>query len=362
MCVCCDGTLDPFNGSAKNAHKSVHFVFNPLRLCPFEDCLPGKERFAVVHGRNVPRFQDSRTDNLNYTKRFEVTVGKTILQYPLTTLLSCFCAPCAACFIRRKAYLLRNETYHWHQKKNSECCYEADPNSLDKCCCVCKVWEKNCCVLLNGIESFCCLPCSIRATRNYVHSNYNLRTDPCDLRIMRCRNVVQLFCCCLYCCAYCVGTSSEWEEDAWWCMDRMTQDTCQCLCAGCLQAQIYVELDKQKKICRGTWPTEVTTQPQSQSLPQQHQVVCTSVDVVSDFNPASRRVAPTAPPYPQQIIPTSPGTSLQEVQRTLALQAQLNNIQRYNTASSTSSEGYPRPVRSFTQWSSDASSPTFAYV
>ncbi len=45
------------------------------------------------------------------------------------------------------------------------------------------------------LQSFCCHNLAVSSTRMYVMDKYQLHSDPCDRRIIRCNNCIQCAAC-----------------------------------------------------------------------------------------------------------------------------------------------------------------------
>lgn len=64
-------------------------------------------------------------------------------------------------------------------------------------CCdsACSCGEQNCPSLCLCIESFLCNSCAVSASRMYVMERYELQSDPCDYRLIRINNCIQILAC-----------------------------------------------------------------------------------------------------------------------------------------------------------------------
>ena len=64
------------------------------------------------------------------------------------------------------------------------CCFKAG-----NCC------EKQCPELCLAIESYCCIGPSMSSTRIYLQDKYDIRSDPCDNRMIRFTNCLMMLAC-----------------------------------------------------------------------------------------------------------------------------------------------------------------------
>jgi len=66
------------------------------------------------------------------------------------------------------------------------------------CCCCIKagtLGEEGCPDLVLCLESWCCNCLAISASRQYVMEKYDLQSDPCDYRLIRINNCLQILAC-----------------------------------------------------------------------------------------------------------------------------------------------------------------------
>jgi len=148
----------------------------------------------------------------------------------------CFqCIPCtspiAQYCLRRKALQGDMSKYVCFQGMLSEVCCCIKPNALGekKCpqCCLC-------------LEVCCCNSCAVSATRAYVMTKYDLMADPCDNRLIRCNNIIQVISCV---CDLLAMINDSFRECAK-CCDLLAQ-LMYCIVSGCMTAQVVKELDHQ---------------------------------------------------------------------------------------------------------------------
>jgi hypothetical protein len=85
------------------------------------------------------------------------------------------------------------------------------------------------------VESCVCCGFAVSASRMYVMDKYELKSDPCDYRIIRITNTLQLMSCCCECVsALCCG------EDSMVCADILdiAADIAYFCVSGCMTAQV----------------------------------------------------------------------------------------------------------------------------
>jgi len=88
-------------------------------------------------------------------------------------------------------YCLRRKVLNGDLSKYS--CFQGYMN----CCCVRSgmCCEHSCPELCLCCESFCCNSLAVSASRMYVMEKYDLGLDPCDYRLIRINNCIQLLAC-----------------------------------------------------------------------------------------------------------------------------------------------------------------------
>ena len=89
-------------------------------------------------------------------------------------------------------WLLRRKVLDYDMTKYS--CFQGYFNV----CCCCKAGscgEQNCPELCLCFESCCCNFVAISASRIYVMEKYDLQSDPCDYRLIRISNCLQILAC-----------------------------------------------------------------------------------------------------------------------------------------------------------------------
>eukprot|EP00038_Savillea_parva_P006457 m.163894 g.163894 ORF g.163894 m.163894 type:complete len:225 (-) comp12353_c0_seq1:298-972(-) len=88
-------------------------------------------------------------------------------------------------------------------------------------------------------EAFCCSCFALSATRIYLQEERQIQSDPCDNRIIRFNNFIQILACI---CSILAIFISELREAAE-CINLIA-DIVYCMTSGCMQAQTYVELNR----------------------------------------------------------------------------------------------------------------------
>jgi len=96
-----------------------------------------------------------------------------------------------------------------------------------------------CCL---AIEGFCCMSCALSATRMYVMDKYDLQSDPCDRRIIRFNNFMQMLSCFCHILACFYPECSEMAQLVDLIADLVFYTT-----AGCMNAQVNYELTQREK-------------------------------------------------------------------------------------------------------------------
>jgi len=158
-------------------------------------------------------------------------------QYPLECCYGALCGPCAAYQLRKEALGGNLKNYKCCQGYFTLCCTEAG-----------KVGEQSAPEFCLCVEVCCCLSCSVSATRFLVMDQYRIQSDPCDNRIIRFNNFMQILSCVLNLLAICID---ELREAAF--IIDMIANIVYCCTLGCMQAQHRAELDFRKS--QGQAPT-----------------------------------------------------------------------------------------------------------
>mmetsp|Transcript_14861 Transcript_14861/g.16809 ORF Transcript_14861/g.16809 Transcript_14861/m.16809 type:complete len:207 (+) Transcript_14861:253-873(+) len=149
---------------------------------------------------------------------------------PGNCLFGCICQPCALYDLRKKALggSLEEYTccqgYIWPMSSRAGQCGEKSSPE----CCLC-------------LEACFCAGCSMSATRFLVMDAKNIKSDPCDNRIIRFNNWLQL----ISCVCQILALFDETFRDA---ADiiRLIAELVFCITMGCMTAQLYYEMDESK--------------------------------------------------------------------------------------------------------------------
>ena len=136
-------------------------------------------------------------------------------------------------------YALRRKALNYNMKKYT-CCQ----GYYDGFCCGLiqsnQLGEQNCPDLCAFVEGCFCNSCAVSATRLYVIEKYNLRTDPCDNRIIFLNNAIQMLACIF-------DILAIWIDDlrhARLILDHIA-DIVYHITSGMMTAQVSIELDYQ---------------------------------------------------------------------------------------------------------------------
>jgi len=89
------------------------------------------------------------------------------------------------------------------------------------------------------MEAILCECVAISATRIYVQIEREIVTDPCDNRLIRCNNCIQL----LSCICHILAVISDTFELAA-CILDVIADVTYCVIQACMQAQTHLELER----------------------------------------------------------------------------------------------------------------------
>lgn len=145
-------------------------------------------------------------------------------------------------------YALRRKSLNYNMSKYT-CCQ----GYYDGFCCGMiqsnQLGEQNCPDLCAFIEGCFCNSCAVSATRLYVIEKYNLRTDPCDNRLIYLNNCIQLVACVF-------DILAIWMDElrnARAILDHIA-DLVYHITSGMMTAQVSIELDYQFK--KSGWDPE----------------------------------------------------------------------------------------------------------
>ena len=170
-----------------------------------------------------------------YANTFETSFMAAPCKAPGTFCFAMMCSPCLAFHLRIKALELVNPGEPWQQHyecgQGCECCCLKSGNRERSCpeaCLCCEV---------------CCLPgVAISGTRNYLMDNFELQSDPCDNRLIRFNNCLQMLSCL---CNILACIEPSFRDLAR--MLDLIADTVYCIISSCMQAQSNLEIAKRTK-------------------------------------------------------------------------------------------------------------------
>ena len=98
------------------------------------------------------------------------------------------CLPCTCCFtqilLRQKVLEGDMHKYQCCQGYVNNCCFKAGSLGEESCPFLCLV-----------LEAFFCSNLAVSASRMYVMDRYQLSSDPCDYRLIRLSNCLQMLSC-----------------------------------------------------------------------------------------------------------------------------------------------------------------------
>eukprot|EP00054_Salpingoeca_dolichothecata_P008545 m.48501 g.48501 ORF g.48501 m.48501 type:complete len:185 (+) comp17800_c0_seq1:24-578(+) len=161
-----------------------------------------------------------------FQKEWETGMLKACCNHPLGCLIALCCPPCFACYLRYKALQGDMDKY--------KCCQGYICGKCMKCtdgCAHACPWPCLC------LEAFCCESCAISATRLFIQDERQIKTDPCDNRIIRCNNCLQILSCI---CNILAIIFSELQTLA--AIIDLIADIVYCIVQACMQAQTHKEL------------------------------------------------------------------------------------------------------------------------
>lgn len=194
---------------------------------------------------------------------------------PTCCCLACICNPCTQWELRRKILNYDMTKYSCCQGylncgcfRAGECCEQSCPE-----CCLC-------------CEVVLCPSCAISATRFYVMDWKGLQSDPCDRRLIRCNNCLQLLTCICDILSIFIGDLRPIAQ-----LLRCVSDITYCTISACMAAQVNFE------IADGSMASPV---PVKQVMIDGPGVVATTTTVVQPGQPVY--VQPSQPMYAQQPV------------------------------------------------------------
>lgn len=230
--------------------------------------------------------KDKYADRANM---FKVGLMESCCEKPGCCLYGYFCAPCAAITMRRRVLQYDMTKYSCCQGYFANACCKEGCGSDNPTFCLC-------------LEAFCCLSCSMAGSRMTIQDTYQLRSDPCDQRLICCQQICVLASC------ICNVAGLFCEEAA--CLGDIMGCASDCMfmsIMGCMTSQIQTEIDHQQHLVPLEQRTVIFTEPSGivyqQSAPypnqqdQQYQQY--------QQNQQNQQKQPNAP-YPNQQYPQNP--------------------------------------------------------
>jgi hypothetical protein len=183
-------------------------------------------------------FADGPVDddpNGHHTNTVQTTMCRAPCEQPGDCLLSCFCPCCMACDARSRVLDGDHTQYQCCQGYVNICCFKAGCYGEDSCptCCMC-------------VEAFCCLSCAVSSSRLYLMDKYQLLSDPCDRRLIRFNNCLQLASCICDIVAIFVAGAENFAK-----ILDLIAEIVFCVTQACMQAQLRHELDYRSYLAAG---------------------------------------------------------------------------------------------------------------
>ena len=162
--------------------------------------------------------------------------------FPFCT--GCLCPCCTAALLRREAL----NTVHpgtglkhyqcFQGAKVCPCCCECFVNCSRMPCLRCPCW---------CFESFFCPSVSLSSSKSYLQHEYNIRSDPCDNRLIRFNNCLQ--CCSCVCHIVACITRVQAVESASHIFDLIACCVHSCT-FGCMAAQVNDECEHRQSLVK----------------------------------------------------------------------------------------------------------------
>lgn len=178
----------------------------------------------------------------NSLPEFQVALDKAPCAEPLCCAASCFCYPCAICWMR--AAVLDHAA---DGMKSYTCCQGYAPpgcpgGPYGNHCCSAGWFEQYCFTstcphVCLALETLCCPGCSISATRFVMMDKYGLGVSPVDFQIIRLNNTMQMLACVCNILGICFRPCREIAPMAQCLADLVFTAT-----VSCMTAQIHHEL------------------------------------------------------------------------------------------------------------------------
>lgn len=180
-----------------------------------------------------------RIQTFNGANKFRVGMMDTLTECPGgVSCVGWFCGQflpftcgCTQYCLRQKVLQNDMTKYTCCQGYFSCCCFKAGSCSEDKCpeLCLC-------------VESCCCNNLAVSASRIYVMEKYDLSSDPCDYRLIRITNCLQVLACICDILALFIDSLKEIARI----LDCIADIMFHCV-SGCMTVQTSFEMDYQNK-------------------------------------------------------------------------------------------------------------------
>lgn len=177
--------------------------------------------------------------------RFQISLMDGCFQHQPWCCLTYLCAPCSAYYTRYRVLDGDMTKYTCCQGYIRCACFQ--PGEMG---------EQNCPQFCLGLESCCCLGLSMSTSRLSVMDRYDLRPDPCDNRLIRFSNCMQVLTCV---CDILAMFNRDLRHAAH--LTHMAADLIFYSLMGCMAAQVNYELDYQRFNSSSSSQTTVPLNP-----------------------------------------------------------------------------------------------------
>jgi len=174
-----------------------------------------------------------------FPNTFETSFLNAPCKAPGSFCVAMLCTPCMAYHLRIKALELVHPDDPWQEH------YECG-QGCSICCLKSGTHEKMCPDLCICCEVYCCIGVAISGTRNYLMDSFEIQSDPCDNRLIRFNNCLQMFACI---CSILSIVDPSFRDLAQ--ILDLIADTVFCIISSCMQAQTNLEIAKRTKASVG---------------------------------------------------------------------------------------------------------------
>ncbi|KAJ8613904.1 hypothetical protein CTAYLR_009576 [Chrysophaeum taylorii] len=196
-----------------------------------------------------PHPDDTRADRGNM---FKTGMKDAPCNNPGMCCVACLCPFCVNCYLRHKALDGNLDNYTCCQGYYDCMCFKAGS---------CGDQGNPCCLCLEGC---CCDSCAVSSTRMYVMDKYDIASDPCDRRIIRFNNFMQLLACV---CDILAMFDESFRDCAQ--LIRFIADIVYAITAACMNAQVDLELKEREGQAPVDYATAPKVEPPMDRQPQQ---------------------------------------------------------------------------------------------